>query len=64
MKKRQLKSLQLNKKSVSKLQANLLHGGDLTRQDQDDDMFQTIGCTFNFACWSIGCPSDLCTSGC
>lgn len=62
MKKRQLKSLQLNKKSVSKLQSNHLRGGNLTRQE--DDMFETLGCTFNFACWSIACPTDLCSLDC
>lgn len=62
MEKRNLKSLRLNKKSVSKLQSNQLHGGNLTRQD--DDMFETLGCTFNFACWSIACPTDLCTFNC
>ncbi|MEM6718108.1 MAG: hypothetical protein AAF611_02225 [Bacteroidota bacterium] len=62
MKKRKVQKLALQKKSISKLQSLQAKGG--LNDQEEDDKFQSWGCTFNFACWSIVCPTDLCSANC
>lgn len=63
MKKRKIEKLTLHKKSISKLQSIKATGG--FNNQEEDDRFPTFGgCTFNLACWSIGCPTDFCSVNC
>ncbi|WP_298512999.1 hypothetical protein [uncultured Kordia sp.] len=62
MKKKKLHKLELHKKSISKLQSQLVKGQ--FNNQEEDDKFQSWACTFNFACWSIVCPTDLCSANC
>jgi len=63
MKKRKCNKLKLHKKSISKLQSQLPKGG-FNNQEEDDKFRTWGGCTFDLACLSIACPTNLCTFGC
>ncbi|WP_298519708.1 hypothetical protein [uncultured Kordia sp.] len=62
MKKRNLKSLRLNKNTVSSLKSENVKGGATQSCfiDVDTNCAKSVGCNFTVTCPTNACPTDTC----